>query len=485
MTEIRSGHRCAIVVGASIAGLLAARVLSERFQRVTIIDRDVLPDTPACRKAVPQGAHAHGVLARGLGVMTRLFPDLLRALVDDGAVHVDFSALAFHQFGVWKQRSRPGIEAVMLSRPLLEWHVRRRVAALPNVTVLAQHRVEALATANGNRRATGVRVTGRDARSVTLEADLVVDASGRGSRTPEMLADLGLGRPGESTIGVDLAYATRFYRRRGFPESWKGLLVMPRPPRERRMGVLLAVEGDRWICSLGGWHGDHAPAHETGYLAFARGLPVPDLHDLIVDAEPLSPIAVHKVPSSRRRYYERMALPEGFVVMGDALCSFNPVYGQGMTVSALQAERLESWLRDHRGPGGADAPTRELQAALATAAENPWLLAVGEDLRWPETQGPRSHLTSLVNSYVALVHRAAAVDPEIATSFYRVMHMLDEPRALFQPRTITRVLARSVLSGRSLARAGATAAGVPTTAVHGSGHRQALRPAPSVSSPSR
>ena len=367
--------------------------------------------------------------------------------------------MAFHQFGVWKQRSRPGIEGVMLTRPFLEWHVRRRVAALPNVTILPRHRVDALATTDGGARVTGVRVTDGEGRTFTLESELAVDASGRGSRTPQMLVDLGLGRPVESVIGVDLAYATRLYRRRGFPGSWKGLLVMPTPPRERRMGALLAVENDRWICSLGGWHGDHAPADEAGYLAFARGLPVPDLHDVIAGAEPVSPIAIHKVPSSRRRHYERMRLPEGFVVLGDALCSFNPVYGQGMTVSALQAERLESWLRERRTGAGDRAPTARLQAVLASAVDTPWLLAVGEDMRWPETQGPRSVATSLVNAYVSLVHRAAAADAGIATVFYRVMHMLDEPGALFRPRTMLRVLARSMRSGQPRTAAGAAAAG--------------------------
>jgi hypothetical protein len=249
-------------------------------------------------------------------------------------------------------------------------------------------------------------------------------------------------------IGVDLAYATRLYRRHGFPRAWKGLLVMPKPPAERRMGVLLAVEDDRWVCSLGGWHGDHAPAEDAGFLAFARALPVPDLHDVIVDAEPASAIAVHKVPSSRRRHYERMTLPEGLVVMGDALCSFNPVYGQGMTVSALQAEQLDIWLRGRLGAGA--ARTGRLQTRLGKAVENPWLLAAGEDLRWPETRGPRTPLARLVNSYVACVHRAAAVDDGIATAFYRVMHMLDEPGVLFRPGTVARVLARSLQRGRAV-----------------------------------
>jgi 2-polyprenyl-6-methoxyphenol hydroxylase-like FAD-dependent oxidoreductase len=454
----RSGH--AIVIGASIAGLLATRVLAEHFRRVTLIDRDTLPDVPVHRKAIPQGAHAHGVLARGLAVMTRLFPDLLAALVEGGAVHLDFSALAFYQFGVWKQRSRPGIDGVMVTRPFLEWHVRRRVVALPNVTVLAEHRVAALVTADGHRRVTGVCVTRPGGQNVTLEGDLVVDASGRGSRTPEMLAALGLGRPGESAVEVDLAYTTRLYRRRGLPDSWKGLLVMPKPPQERRLGVLLAVENDRWICTLGGWHGDHAPTDEAGYLAFARSLPVRDLYDVVSEAEPVSPIAVHKIPSSLRRHYERMALPEGFVVIGDALCSFNPVYGQGMTVSALQAERLEAWLCERHATGRADG-TGRLQRSLATAVENPWLLAAGEDLRWPETQGPRSVPTSLVNAYVAHVHRAAGIDDGVATAFYRVMHMLDEPATLFQPGRILRVLARSVLGGRRRVGEGVEGPGRP------------------------
>jgi 2-polyprenyl-6-methoxyphenol hydroxylase-like FAD-dependent oxidoreductase len=193
--EIGSRSEHAIVVGASMSGLLATRVLAEHFSRVTLIDRDVLPDAPAGRKAVPQGAHAHGVLGRGLGVMTRLFPDLLPALVEGGGLYLDFSALAFYQFGVWKQRSRPGIDGVMLTRPFLGWQVRHRVPALRNVTVLAEYRVTALATADGKHRVTGVSGTGPGGRPFTLEGELVLDASGRGSRTPEMLAALGLGRP--------------------------------------------------------------------------------------------------------------------------------------------------------------------------------------------------------------------------------------------------------------------------------------------------
>lgn len=438
----RRGH--AIVIGASMAGLLAARILADRFGHVTIIERDVLPDGPVPRKAVPQGAHAHGLLARGLAVMTRLFPDLLSDLVAAGVPHVDFSAIGFHQFGVWKRRRRTGIDGVMLTRPFLEWHVRRRVAARRDVTVLAGHRVTSLGTTGHDRRVAGVTAQGPGAEAVALEADFVLDASGRGSRTPAMLQALGLGGPEESTIGVDLAYATRLYRRQGFPGSWKGLLVMPRPPRQRRMGVLLAVEDDRWICTLGGWHGDHPPADERAYLDFARSLPVPELHDVIAASEPLSPIGVYKFPASRRRHYERIALPSGFVVMGDALCSFNPVYGQGMTVSALQADILEAWL--HEAPA---ASTEVLQRRLAAVVESPWLLAAGEDLRWPATRGPRSLGTTLVNAYIGRLHRAAALDDDVVLAFYRVMHMLEEPATLFRLPMVARVLARSTFGGRT------------------------------------
>jgi 2-polyprenyl-6-methoxyphenol hydroxylase-like FAD-dependent oxidoreductase len=437
----RRGH--AIVIGASMAGLLAARVLAEGFGRVTIIERDAAPDGSAHRKGVPQGAHAHGLLARGLGVMTRLFPDLLPDLVAAGVPHVDFSALGFHQFGVWKRRCRTGIDGVMLTRPFLEWHVRRRVAALANVTILAGHRVTSLGTTGNDRHAAGVTALGDAGDAVALEADLVLDASGRGSRTPGMLQALGLGGPEESVIGVDLAYATRLYRRHDFTGSWKGLLVMPRPPRGRRMGVLLAVEGDRWVCTLGGWHGDHPPPGEAGFLDFARSLPVAELHDVIANSEPLSPIGVYRFPASLRRHYERMALPSGFAVLGDALCSFNPVYGQGMTVSAVQADVLATWLRESPA-----ASTAVLQQRLAAVVDNPWLLAAGEDLRWPATRGPRSLGTTLVNAYIGRLHRAAALDDAVTIAFYRVMHMLEEPETLFRPAMVTRVLSRSALGGR-------------------------------------
>lgn len=426
-----------------MAGLLATRVLADRFGHVTLIDGDLLPDGPAHRKRVPQGAHAHGLLARGLGVMTRLFPDLLPSLVAGGASHDDFSAIAFHQFGVWKRRCRTGIDVVMATRPFLEWHVRRRVSALANVTILGGHRAMTLGTVGDDRHVAGVTARSADGHTVGLEADFVLDASGRGSRTPAMLAALGFGSPAESTVGVDLAYATRLYRRRGFPGPWKGLLVMPKPPAGRRMGALLAVEDERWVCTLGGWHRDHPPADERGYLDFARSLPVPEVHRVIAASEALSPVAVYKFPASLRRHYERMALPPGFAVMGDALCSFNPVYGQGMTVAAMQAEVLEIWLRE----GGA-ASTLPLQDRLAAVVENAWLLAAGEDLRWPATQGPRSLTTTLVNAYIGRLHRVAALDDDVTVAFYRVMHMIDEPATLFRPAMVARVLARSALGGR-------------------------------------
>ena len=425
----------AVVVGSSMAGLLAARVLSEHFETVSLIERDSIPDGAEPRKGVPQGSHAHGLLARGQAILEELFPGMSADMVAGGAVEGDIGTLLrFWQFGTWKLLIEMGVRGSFQSRPFLEMHVRRRVMALPNVHFVAG-KVTGLLADQRKSRVTGVQLD-----SGELRATLVVDASGRGSRAPDWLEQLGYPRPEESQVKVRVGYASCYYRR---PKDDRTcMIITPEAPRERRLGAMFAIEGDRFIVTLGGWHDDHPPTDPEGWLAFAKTLPVPDLHERLSTGERTSDILVHKLPANLRHHYEKLPRwPEAFVVMGDAVSSFNPVYGQGMTVAGLEALALRDALAANRA-ADLTGLARKTQKAFAQAIKAPWMLAVGEDLRWPETEGKRGPETNVVNGYIAKVHRLAGTDPEITRAFYRVMHMLAPPTSMFHPRIVLRALTK-------------------------------------------
>lgn len=439
----------AVVLGGSMAGLLAARVLSEQFARVTLVERDHYPEQAEPRKGVPQGRHLHALLAKGLQVLHGYFPDLKESLIAGGAYIGDPGTdLHWHHFGGYKVTISTDLEGVFVSRPFLESEVRRRVLALPNVTALQGYDVEGVAASADRATVTGAAIRNRATdRTEHLAAELVVDATGRGSQAPKWLLALGFAAPDEAQVNVDIGYTTRVYRRD--PDDQIGRFVVQEAPLGKRFGLAFPIEGDRWIVTQGGMLGDHAPHEERGFLDFAASLPVGDLYKVIKDAEPLNDFAIHKFPHSRRRYYERLKrVPANFVVMGDAVCSFNPVYGQGMTVAAIEAEQLASWLRTDR----ARDPHRFFKT-IARTVDVPWMLAVGEDFRYPQVTGPKSPETSLINAYTARLHRAATHDPVVLTAFLRVAHLLAPPTSLFHPRIVARVLLPRRRSGRMLGQA--------------------------------
>jgi 2-polyprenyl-6-methoxyphenol hydroxylase-like FAD-dependent oxidoreductase len=276
---------------------------------------------------------------------------------------------------------------------------------------------------------------------VPLQADLVVDAAGRGSQTPQWLESMGFRRPAESEVRVDIAYASRLYRAPRETREWHALHVTSLPP-SKRQGVIFAVEKDRLLATLVGFHGEGPPNDDAGYLDYARSLTIPDIHRAIARAEPLTPIATLRFPANLRRHYERLAVfPDRLLVIGDALCSFNPIYGQGMTVSALEAMALDRLLRDQTGDD-LTGLCRRFHDEAATVVDTPWHLTTSEDFRHAETAGTRPPGTALLHWYTGRLHANCATDAALALAFYRVMHMLDAPSALFRPWVIWRTLLR-------------------------------------------
>jgi 2-polyprenyl-6-methoxyphenol hydroxylase-like FAD-dependent oxidoreductase len=429
----------AVVLGASIAGLLAARVLSETYPQVTVLDRDALAPGVEPRRGVPQGRHVHALLARGQLVLEELFPGLTEELVEAGAPVGDMLDDARLLFGGHRlARAATGLQVVSVSRPLLEDRIRARVRALPPVRFAPPCDVVGLRLSSDGRRVVGARVLRRADASPgeTIHADLVVDATGRGSRTPRWLEALGFEPPKEEHVRVDVRYATRRYRLPA--EALRGDVACvhgPTPERPRG-GALARLEGDTGMLTLFGILGDHPPKDAAGFDSFARSLHFPDLYEAIAALEPLDDPVGFRFPANVRRRYERLRhFPDGLVVFGDAVCSFNPIYGQGMTVAAVQALAL----RNHP-PSGAPAGSRSTMRALARAIDAPWELALGADLSLPDVRGPRPPRRRVANAYMSRLLAATAHDPALSRAFVRVTSLIDPPEALLRPATAFRVL---------------------------------------------
>jgi 2-polyprenyl-6-methoxyphenol hydroxylase-like FAD-dependent oxidoreductase len=438
----------AIVLGGSMAGLGAVRALSSHFDRVTLVERDALANASKLesRKGVPQGNHGHGLLASGYRVLDDYFPGMMQELIDEGASTGDVTGdFLWYQFGGWKLRADSGLVGIVVSRPCLEAKVRERVTAIKNVAILAEHDVlEPLFTGG---RVTGVRIKNRASGEISvLDGDLVVDTLGRGSPAPKWLASWGFGEVKETLIKANVGYATGvFPRQSGDFYGSIGGIIAGTPPVDRRGAAMFAVEGGRWVVTLIGFLGDFPETELNGFREFARSLPTPHVLELIGSREPLQPLHAYRFPANQRRHYDVMSsFPEGFLVLGDAICSFNPAYGQGMSVALLEARALDDCLRD----GRRDLARRFFKRAMPIV-DIPWTIATGEDLRFPEVIGPRPPGFALLNRYLERAHQASAKDPVVLRRFFEVGNLLRPPTAMLMPDIAYRVL----LGGRGVAQA--------------------------------
>lgn len=433
--------REAVVIGASMTGLLAARVLSAHFEHVTLLERDEVVDEALPRKGQPHARHLHALLAQGLLLFDRYFPSLRDELRKGGVVFGDMGQdIRWFAFGGYRRPFPSGRIGALMSRAFLEQCVRRLVQALPNVTIRSGANVDEPVTTPDKARVTGLRLKNADGTpGAVLEADLVVDASGRGSASPRWLEALGYAKPAESVVTVNMGYATRVFRRKpGDLEGAKLLMVASSAPGLERACNVFPVEGERWMATETGWGGDYPPADEAGYLEFARSLPAPDAYELIRRLEPISDIVQHRLPSNLRRHYERLdRFPERYLVVGDAVSSFNPVYAQGMTSAVMQLAALDDALGQ---AASLDGLWRRAFPEFAKAVDRPWRLAAGEDFRMKGTSGPKPPGTDIINPYVARVHRATHRDTEVYSVFLDVMNLVKPATSLMHPRIVWRVL---------------------------------------------
>jgi len=444
------GHH-AIVIGGSLGGLMSAAVLADHFDRVTVFERDRIEDRPVLHKSIPQGNHIHALLLAGQNVMSSLYPGFTEELKRLGAVgfrpgiDVVFygpNGKGYNGTLSVKEPRDLGFEGHIMSRGLLEYQVRRRTVALANVTLETDTTIEGLVHDGGRVR--GVRCK-RAAGAESVEADLVVDAAGRSSHTSRWLVEAGVAAPEETTIGVDFAYTSTKYRKPDLDHQAEPLLLVGGPPPEHtRAAGLFEIENRTWHVSLAGRFGDYPPTDESGFLAFAKALPSPRLYELIKDAERIADITHHRFPTSVWRHYEGLQdFPARFLILGDAICSFNPVYGQGMSSAALQAQALQKVLCECAAQSrGLDGLASAFFPKAAEAISAPWTLAANFDFAYPKTTGERPPGLADGAGYFAALDSLQAEDVDVQRLVTEVFQLTKPISALREEPLLSRILAR-------------------------------------------
>lgn len=437
----------AIVIGGSIAGLLAARVLTDYFEQVTIVERDCLPTKPEARQGVPQAHHFHLLLGRGLEILEQLFPNFVTAVTAAGAVELDWAqdSLILCSAG-WYPRFHSGLKTITCSRNLLEWSIRQRLIA-PNRVIFAPGCVVTGLIAESNKAGiAGVQMRSRLGEKIEeLHADLVVDASGRNSLAPRWLEAIGYPAPTETKVDSFLGYATRIYARPlKFQADWQSVYLLPKAPEIPQMAALYPLEGDRWVVSLSGATRNYPPTNEDGFLEFARNLRSSMIYEAIKNAQPLSPIYSYRNTQNRWRHYEQVKhFPEGFLVMGDAACAFNPVYGQGITNAARSALVLNECLRSGSGRqlSSLKGLARQFQRKIAKLNAGPWLQSTTLDLRYPTTEGDRADWKiRLAQWYIDRLNDVSVEQPAVHLASLKVLNRLAPPTTMLQPGILVQVL---------------------------------------------
>lgn len=433
------GFDHAVVIGGSIGGLLCTHVLARHFKRVTMIERDVPEATVDPRKGVPQGHHVHTLLKAGELVIEEFFPGIMDEVAQQGASTCDWATgVHWYHRDVWKVRYKSDWSASFQSRPLLEAAVRKRVERLEKVTFLYGKKVESLLTNTKGTKVEGVvfRCTGSAEPPEKLEADIVMDATGRATQVPRWLEDLGYKLPPEEKIKIGLAYVTREYKMKTEP-PWSALGVYPSAPKTL-MGLIFRIEGDRLIASLMGYHGEHAPLEPDAWEAHTRTLPTSDFYNAIAGAEALTEPRITRFDNMLRRRYERMPhFPEGLLSIGDAVCRFDPVFGQGMSVVAKEAKVLDVLLSNGQS---IDGLARKFFKKISRVIDTPWLMVTSESFRWPQTQGKRFFGVGILQWYTGRVMKLSETNAGVYRGFLELMHLLKGPLVLFRPSVLFPVI---------------------------------------------
>jgi 2-polyprenyl-6-methoxyphenol hydroxylase-like FAD-dependent oxidoreductase len=436
----------AIVAGAGIAGLMASRSLSDFFERVIVLESDPLPKEATHRPGTPQSRHLHGLLAGGLQAVSRLLPGFEQSLSQAGAVRLRMGydyRLERPGYDPFPQRDL-GIFIYSMTRPLLEFTVRKALAEYPNIELRESCRAQEFIPAPGEAAVATVRFERSDGTSETLPADFVIDASGHGSLTLALLASVGCLLPEETSIGVDIGYASALFDiPEDAPPGWMGAATLPHYPHNKRAALILPVEGHRWILTLAGRYDEKPPADWDGFLMYAQQLRTPTVHNAIRHAKRPPEIARFGFKASRWRHFEQLEkFPRALLPFGDAICRFNPIYGQGMSVAALEADLLHGLLTAQSADG--NGVTKVAAAFFAEAGkliDTAWSAAAIPDFIDPRTEGQRpADFEDTIKFFGALL-KLAAQDPAVHKLFIEVTSLLKMRSAYRDPELVRRIRA--------------------------------------------
>lgn len=426
----------AVIIGGSLAGMLAAAAVSDYVDAIVIVEAHELPDGPEPRTGVPQAAHFHTLLSGGAEAIDELLPGSIARMVDAGAnrVPVTTDVVMYAPEGWYRRWQRATHYQVTASRDLIDSVIRQRV--LKHRKVRVHERTKVVDLLGDKHRVTGVRLRSSTGDETEIAAQLVIDASGRSSRTPHWLKDLGITRLPEARIDSGLIYASRIYKAPVPTRGWPIInLQADFRGGQPRAGGIIPIEQDQWHVSLIG-PPDAEPGHDAAaFERYARALRHPIVADLLAHATPLTDVTVNRSTSNRRYYYERLRTwPDGLIVVGDAVAAFNPVYGQGMAVAARGILAIKRALS---AVGLVDGVARKAQRALADPVAAAWALSVGTDIHRPTTKGKRANIVDrALQRYVSRLSRAATGSHLAATALTEVLMLHAPPVSLMAPKVV-------------------------------------------------
>jgi len=442
-SEKQPPHDRAVVIGGSLVGVSVARALSAHFREVLVIEKDVLPkDRPAHRKGVHQSHHIHNLLLRGMNEFESLFPGFKQTAIELGAVQLDYTKhMDRYMVWGWSPLFESGLIGLSATRILLEHALRMRFHALvTNGKIIEGTRVESLIADRSNGLCVmGVRTDSTDPALREIKADFVVDCAGKGSRHAKWFQELGLPPLEEEIVESHCAYSSRFFRAKG-PDGHggRGIIIDARLPDFPAWGALAPYEDDLYVLTLGGFNRQYPPTDEEGFMRFAENLLVPDIADVIKKCDPVGPITSSRSMTMKWRHLDRwQGKISRFMLVGDSLWNYNPLYGQGMTVGAVCATILREQLSKDQNLE--TLPLRVYHPAKKFARPF-WDGTALLDMRWPGTEGKRPWHLALTSAAGDLFIRAAFEDNTVYTQMMQQIHMLQSPTDLIRPTMMLKML---------------------------------------------
>jgi 2-polyprenyl-6-methoxyphenol hydroxylase-like FAD-dependent oxidoreductase len=430
--------RKSVIIGGSISGLLCAHVLSNYCDEVIIVEKDKLCSNSGIRKGVPQANHIHLLLVKGKEILLEFFPELEKALLKKGANKIDFLNDGKYLLpSGWAQRFESGVVTITCTRNLLEETIREQLAKVPKIKIKDETIIDSFELETSNK------ISLKTSNGHKITADLVVDCSGRNTKTPNWLEGIGFSKPKETRVDSFVGYATRkFVPPKNFDKYWKMLVILNNPVSNPRAGIIYPIENGKWLVGLSGIGKDYPAVDEEGFLDFAKSLESPELYESIKSASPDSDIFGYQIQGSRKYHYEEMQeWPDNLIVVGDAVSVFNPFYGQGITSASLGVNLLDNMLK--KSKFNSDF-AKKFQRKLSHVISLPWVLGTSEDLRWPTTIGRRPNWITRFIQYHAQKVLLLGPNSTLATkSFLQMMHMIKSPLIIFHPLILLQLATKS------------------------------------------